>query len=99
MAKRKTRTRYLTRVKKGYRSRKGLLSGNLGNIAYGAMAGFISPMIPQFLGKWTNTVAFGAGGYLLKKPALLGVAGYELGKAIGGGMFGTNTGNGNGFYE
>lgn len=56
--------------------------------------GFISPMIPEFIGKWTKPVVFGAGGYLLKKPALLGIAGYELGKSF---SFGTN-GNGS-FWE
>jgi lysine/ornithine N-monooxygenase len=67
---RRTRRAYAY-AKKGYRSRKGLLSGSAGNIIIGAGAGFLSPMIPEFLGGWTKPLIFGAGGYLLKKPALL----------------------------
>lgn len=84
MARRKTRTVYRT-VRKGYRARKGLLTGSLGNILWGGVAGYASSMIPQFIGKWTNPVVFGAAGYLLKKPALLGVAGYAAGQALAGG--------------
>lgn len=55
-------------------------------------------MIPQFLGEWTNPVAFGAAGYLLKKPALLTVAGYELGRKLtGGGIGGGNQSSGGGW--
>ena len=39
-------------------------------------------MIPQFLGRYTTpAVALGAGWYF-KKPELLGIAGYEIGKMI-----------------
>jgi hypothetical protein len=68
----------------------------MGNVVVGAVAGAVSPMIPQFVGGWTNPIAFGVLGYVLKKPALLTVAGYEAGKTlIGGGLnniFGGNEG-------
>jgi hypothetical protein len=67
------------------------------NFVWGAGAGLASGMIPQFLGKWTNPVAFGAAGYILKKPALMGVAGYELGKSFAGGNGFTQSGTG--FWE
>ncbi len=82
-----TRTVY-RKAKRGYSARKGLLSGNLKNVAIGAAAGFVSPMIPQFIGKWTNPAAFFAAGYILKKPALMSVAGYEIGRAFSGGFGG-----------
>jgi hypothetical protein len=94
---RRTRTRYRTRVKKVYSRRKGLLSGNMNNIIWGAAGGFVSGMIPQFLGKWTNPVAFGAAGWLLKKPAFLSIAGYEIGKAFSGGSI--FKGGSGGFWE
>lgn len=79
----KGKVRYVTRkVKAGVKRRKGLLSGNLMNVAIGAGAGFVSPYIPRVLGKWTLPLAFGAAGYLFKKPALLSVAGYELGRSF-----------------
>ena len=84
---RRTRRAYAY-AKRGYRSRKGLLSGSAGNIIIGAGAGFLSPMIPEFLGGWTKPLIFGAGGYLLKKPALLTLAGYEAGKNLSGGGIG-----------
>ena len=56
----------------------------------GAVAGAVSPMIPNVLGAYTKPIVFGAGGYLLKKPALLSIAGYETGKIIGGMVFGGN---------
>ena len=87
----KAKIKYRTRVKKAARRRKGLLSGGtLKNVLYGAGAGVISPYIPQFFGKFTNPVVFGAAGVVLNKPVLLGIAGYELGKSFRMG------GNGNG---
>jgi len=84
MARRRTRARrYVARkARSGYRKRKGLLSGNTGNIIIGAGAGFASPYIPRILGPWTLPVVFGVAGYVAKKPALLSIAGYELGKTI-----------------
>jgi len=83
MAKRKRRTRTVTRkVRRGYRKRRGFLTGNIGNIVIGAGFGAISPMIPQFLGGFTTPLVAGGLGYYFKKPALMGIAGYELGKAI-----------------
>lgn len=77
-------------ARRGYSKRKGLLSGNTGNIVIGAGAGFLSGMIPQFLGGWTNPLVFGGLGYVLKKPALLTIAGYEAGKNLSsGGIFGS----------
>jgi len=67
------------------------------NVVYGAAAGAAAPYIPQVIGKWTNPAAFFAAGYLLKKPALFGIAGYELGKGFIGGI-GNGNGNGN-FWE
>jgi len=83
MARRRTRTRYRTRVKRVYSRRKGLFSkSKLMNVAWGAGAGFVDPMIPNFLGKWTKPLIYGAGGVILNKPALLTVAGYKLGEAF-----------------
>lgn len=105
MAKRKVArkaTRYVTRTaRRGVARRKGLLKGNAGNVAIGAVAGFASPYIPRVLGGWTLPVAFGVGGYLLKKPALFSIAGYELGKTLStggllGNLGGLGGGNGNG---
>lgn len=91
MAKRsKTRTVYRY-AKRGYSRRKGLLSGNMGNIVWGAGLGAVSGFIPNFLGGWTKPVIFGAGGYLLKKPAMLTVAGYEAGKTLMGTLGGQNS--------
>jgi len=88
--------RYYAGAKRFYRGRKGLLGGSMGNVVVGAIAGAVSPMIPQFIGSFTNPVAFGVAGYVLKKPALLTVAGYEAGKMlISGGIgniFGSNQG-------
>lgn len=95
MAKRRSypRTRTVYRsVKRGYRSRKGLLSGNIGNLLIGAIAGATSPMIPNIIGKWTKPVLFGVAGYALKKPALITIAGYELGRGFT--MNGFSVGNG-----
>lgn len=84
----RVRTVY-SRARRGYSRRKGLLSGNTGNIVIGAVAGAASPMIPQFLGGWTNPLVFGGLGYFLKKPALLTIAGYEAGKNLtSGGLLG-----------
>ena len=98
MARRKTRTRTIYRkAKRGYRKRKGLLSGNIGNVIIGAAAGFGSKYIPQIAGKWTNPFAFGALGYFFKKPAFFSIAGYELGKSFGGGS--GNPGHGVNFWN
>jgi len=78
-------------IRRGYRSRKGLLSGNIGNVVWGAAAGFVDPMIPNFIGKWTKPVVFGAAGYLLKKPALLSIAGYKLGQTFTSGAGGNGS--------
>jgi len=99
MAKRGRAVRYVTRkAKGGYRKRKGLLSGNTGNIVIGAIAGFASPYIPRILGVYTLPVVYGGAAYLLKKPALFSIAGYELGKALstGGLLGGLGGGNGGG---
>ena len=99
MARRtRTRTVYRTRAKRAYRKGKTLLSGNTGNIIYGAAAGAASGFIPQVLGQWTNPAVFGVAGYVMKKPALLGIAGYELGKTLMGNVGGNGGGNG-GFFE
>lgn len=84
--------RYYARARRGYSRRKGLLSGNTGNMVIGAAAGFGSQFIPQFLGGWTNPIVFGAIGYLMKKPALFSIAGYEAGKNLAsGGIFGNGS--------
>lgn len=90
--------RYVARAaRRGYRKRKGLLSGNTGNMIIGAAAGFASPYIPRIIGPWTLPVVFGAAGYFMKKPALLSIAGYELGKTIStSGIIGGLGGGGNG---
>ncbi len=98
MAKRRrAAVRYVTRkAKSGYRKRKGLLSGNTGNMIIGAAAGFAAPYIPRVLGTWTLPVVYGAAGYVFHKPALLSIAGYELGKSLStGGLLG-GLGGGNG---
>jgi len=80
---RRRKTRTVTRyVKRATRRRKGLLTGNVGNIAYGAIGGIVGDMIPPIIGGWTKPVAFGAIGYLLKKPAFFTMAGYEAGKML-----------------
>lgn len=94
---RRSRTRVVySRAKRFYGKRKGLLGGSMGNIVLGAVAGAVSPMIPQFLGTWTNPAAFGIAGYVFKKPGLLTIAGYEAGKSLlSGGLgniFGGNQG-------
>ena len=96
--KAKRATRYVYRkAKGGYRKRKGLLSGNTGNMIIGAAAGFASPYIPRILGGWTLPVVFGAAGYFFKKPALLSIAGYEAGKMLStGGLLGGLGGGGGG---
>lgn len=98
MARRRTRARrYVTRrARSGYRRRKGLLSGNTGNMIIGAGAGFTSPYIPRVLGIWTLPVVFGVAGYVAKKPALLSIAGYELGKTISASGLIGGLGNGGG---
>lgn len=93
----RSRTRYVyTKAKKFYGKRKGLLGGSMGNIVLGAVAGAVSPMIPQFLGTWTNPAAFGIAGYVFKKPGLLTIAGYEAGKSLLSGGLGNIFGNNQG---
>lgn len=94
---RRSRTRVVySKARRFYGKRKGLLGGSMGNIVIGAVAGAVSPMIPQFLGTWTNPLAFGVAGYVFKKPGLLTIAGYEAGKSLlsGGlsGIMGNNQG-------
>lgn len=101
MAKRRSyaRTRTVYRkAKRGYRARKGLLGGSMNNVLWGGIAGVLSSFIPSNLpvvGKFGKPVVLGAGGYILKKPALLTCAGYELGKTLITSGLGMN-GNGNG---
>jgi len=71
----------------------------MGNLVIGAIAGAVSPMIPNIIGKWTKPALFGVAGYALKKPALITIAGYELGRglmtngfSLGGGGNGNNGG-------
>ena len=97
IAKRSRSRVYYSKAKRFYGKRKGLLGGSMGNIVIGAVAGAVSPMIPQFLGTWTNPLAFGVAGYVFKKPGLLTIAGYEAGKSLisgglGGIFGGTNQG-------
>lgn len=97
MARRRTRTRYRTRVKRVYSRSKGILGGaKLQNAMWGAGAGFIDPMIPEFLGKWTKPLVYGAGSIILKKPQLMTIAGFKLGQAFTGTTAGNN---GAGFWE
>ena len=97
----RTRTRTVYRkARRGYRKRKGLLTGNMGNILIGAGAGAFEPMIPQFLGKWTTPLVFGGLGYYFKKPVLLGIAGYKIGQMFSFGGGGTKAGSKvKGFFE
>ena len=96
VAKYRRARRYYAGAKRYYRARKGLLGGSMGNAVIGAVAGAVSPMIPQFIGGWTNPIAFGVAGYVLKKPALLTVAGYEAGKTLISGGLGNIFGNNQG---
>ena len=91
----RTRTVYRT-ARRGIRSRKGLLGGNLQNIIWGGLAGAVSNYIPDLpvVGKFTKPVIFGAGGYILKKPALMTCAGYELGKSLTSGSLTGSTQSG-----
>ncbi len=82
MARYRRARRYYAGAKRFYRGRKGLLGGSMGNVVLGAVAGAVSPMIPQFVGTWTNPIAFGVAGYFFKKPGLLTIAGYEAGKSL-----------------
>jgi len=92
MARRaRTRTVY-RKAKRGYRARKGLIGGELKNVAWGAGAGMVAPYIPRVVGKWTLPLAFGVAGYLLKKPVLLGIAGYEIGRGFSLGGNGSGAG-------
>jgi hypothetical protein len=94
----RTRTVY-RKARRAYRSRKSFLGGSMKHIVWGAGAGVASNFIPQFFGKWTNPVVFGGAGILLKKPDLVTVAGYELGKGLLGSI-GAGTGAGGGsFWE
>lgn len=88
--------RYYAGAKRFYRGRKGLLGGSMGNVVLGAVAGAVSPMIPQFVGTWTNPIAFGVAGYVFKKPGLLTIAGYEAGKSLMSGGIGNIFGNNQG---
>lgn len=98
IARRKVTRRYYGRARRGYRKRKGLLSGAFGYIALGAAAGFAEKFIPPILGKWTAPAVIGAAGFFFKKPALMAVAGYTLGKMFTGGG-GGNPGHNPGFFE
>ena len=89
----RTRTIY-RKAKRSYRKRRGLLSGNVGNIVYGAGASIVEPMIPKFMGNWTLPIVYGGAGYFFKKPALFTLCGYHLGKAFTGGG-----GMGGGFFQ
>ncbi len=93
-ARRRGRTRTVYRAaKRGYSRRKGLISGQMANVAWGAGAGMAAPYIPRIVGKWTLPLVFGAAGYLLKKPALLAIAGYEIGRGFSlGGAIGSGAG-------
>jgi len=91
------RTRYIRAARRGYSRRKGLLGGNTGNILIGAVAGAASNMIPDIIGPWTKPLVFGAGGYILKKPALLTIAGYEAGKQLSANLFGGGNGSSGGY--
>jgi hypothetical protein len=96
--RRKTRTVYRY-AKRGYRRSKSLLSGKVGHVIIGGVAGAVSPMIPQFVGSWTNPLVFGGLGVVMKKPQLLTIAGYEVGKMlVGGGLLGGGSQNG-GLFE
>ncbi len=99
MAKKKGRAvRYVTRkVKSGVKRRKGMLSGQKGNMVIGGVAGFASPYIPRLLGPWTLPIVFGAAGYIAKKPVLMTLAAYELGRTLSAsGLIGGLVGGGNG---
>jgi len=99
MARRKTRTRTIyRRAKRTYSRGKSLMGGKTGDLIYGAVAGAASPFIPQVLGGWTNAVAFGAAGYFMKKKALMGIAGYEIGRNLIG-MYGGGSAGGDGFFN
>lgn len=83
MAKRKTR--YVTRyVRRGYRKRKGIFAGKMGNVLLGVIAGFGQRYIPQFLGKWTNPAVFIGAGYVANKSQLITIGAYELGRSLAG---------------
>jgi len=81
--RRRGRTRTVYRyAKRGYRRRKGLLTGNIGKMAYGAIGGIVGDMIPPVIGGWTKPIAFGAIGYLTKKSPFFTLAGYEAGRML-----------------
>ncbi len=63
----------------------------------GAGAGFVSPLIPKVIGPWTLPVVFGAAGYIAKKPVLMTLAAYELGRSLSAmGVLGIGGGNSGG---
>jgi hypothetical protein len=70
-----------------------MFSGKLGNILMGAVAGMAGDFIPPVLGDYTKPAVFAGASYFFKKPTLMVLAGYELGRAInpfgntGGGLF------------
>jgi len=73
----------------------------MNNLLWGGIAGVGSMFIPNNLpvvGKFGKPLILGAGGYFLKKPALMSCAGYELGKTLIGGGLGLSNGNGS-IYE
>jgi len=95
--RRSNRRTFTGYARRGYSRRKGLLSGNVGNMIIGAVAGAASNYIPPVLGGFTKPVAFGAAGYLLKKPALFTIAGYEAGKMLASGFLGNGNGDSGGY--
>jgi len=98
MARRRTRTRTVyRRARRSYRRRKGLFSGSMGNVLLGVAAGFGTRYIPQFLGKWTNPAVFYGLGYFIKKPALMNIGAYELGRSLAGN--GGGSGSVSDFFE
>jgi len=91
-ARRRTRTVY-RRARRAYTRRRSMVSGPVGNVLIGAGAGLVSPYIPNVLGQWTKPILFAGAGYVFKKPALMAIGGYELGRSFtlgnagaGGGM-------------
>lgn len=92
----------MARKKKSYRKRgggggKANMKAAIDGLIAGVAPGIVQKFAGNILGNLTGAATLGAVGYFRKNTTLLTLAGYEAGRAFGGGL-GAATG-GNGFFE